>query len=152
MVISGQQRDDGDERRAPNKTERFTDRLVDIFARQSDLARFYREQRPDGFYSWEPVSRCTTWTRAIVHECCELDNELHWKPWKNARSLDENREERLLEMADILHFFAQLALDQGFTAEEIYAAYVQKNAENRERQRSDPRYQPPAQTGSDKSE
>lgn len=119
-----------------------SDMLSDIFGRQAELAEFYREMRPDGFYSWPSQERCTTWTRAIVHECCELDNELNWKPWKNARALDANRDERLYEMADILHFFVQLALDQGFSAEELHAAYIAKNDENRRRQQSDPRYQP----------
>ena len=119
-----------------------TDKLEDIFQRQSALAMYYHQTRPDGFYSWPPLDRCTTWTRSIVHECCELDNELNWKPWKNPKSLDTNREERLMETADILHFLVQLALDQGFTAEELYRAYVAKNEENRERQRSDPRYAP----------
>ena len=50
-----------------------------------------------------------------------------------------------METADILHFLVQLALDQGFTAEELYRAYVTKNEENRERQRSDPRYAPDAE-------
>src|SRR5579859_6697751 len=79
---------------------------------------------------------------AIVHECCELDNELGWKPWKNAPPLDATRSARLMEMADILHFVVQLALDQGFSAEDMYHAYTEKNAENRRRQQSDPRYQP----------
>jgi dimeric dUTPase (all-alpha-NTP-PPase superfamily) len=118
-----------------------TDMLSDIFAHQADLSRFYREQRSGGFYSWEPIDRCTMWTRAIVHECCELDNELNWKPWKNPRALEETRAARLDEMADILHFVVQLALDQGFSATDLYTAYLRKNAENRERQRSDPRYQ-----------
>lgn len=119
-----------------------SDMLADVFAHQADLAAYYRVVRPDGFYSWPPQERCTTWTRAIVHECCELDNELNWKPWKNPRDLAANRDARLFEMADILHFFVQLALDQGFSAEEVYAAYIAKNQENRRRQQSDPRYQP----------
>jgi hypothetical protein len=118
------------------------DLLRDIFARQASLAEFYRGVRPDGFYSWPALERCTTWTRAIVHECCELDNELGWKPWKNAADLAANREARLDETADVLHFFVQLALDQGFSADELYAAYVRKNAENRRRQQQDPRYRP----------
>ena len=120
------------------------DMLANVFARQSDLSNYYQAMRPDGFYSWPPEQRCTTWTRAIVHECCELDNELNWKPWKNAHDLAANREDRLFEMADIFHFFVQLALDQGFSAEEIYDAYVAKNEENRRRQQTDPRYQPSA--------
>ncbi|HUY78559.1 MAG TPA: dUTPase [Ktedonobacterales bacterium] len=136
----------------PEAPDLPTDHLADIFARQGDLAAFYREQRPDGFYSRAPMDRTLMWTRAIVHECCELDDELNWKPWKNGRPLDETRAARLDEMADILHFFVQLALDQGFSADEMYAAYLRKNAANRERQRSDPRYQPgqalpPAQAG-----
>ncbi len=121
---------------------RAIDQLDDIFQRQATLADYYHQTRPDGFYSWPPLDRCTTWTRSIVHECCELDNELNWKPWKNPQSLDANRQERLMETADILHFLVQLALDQGFSAEELYNAYVAKNDENRERQRSDPRYAP----------
>jgi len=118
------------------------DWLQDIFEKQATLAEYYREVRPDGFYSWPADQRTTTWTRAIVHECCELDNELNWKPWKNGKPLEETRQDRLMEMADILHFFVQLALDQGFTAEEMHAAYVEKNQENRRRQQSDPRYRP----------
>ena len=118
----------------------MTDKLDDIFARQADLSAFYLAVRTGGFYSQEPMTRCTTWTRAIVHECCELDNELNWKPWKNPRDLTANRQERLMEMADILHFLVQLALDQGFSADELYHAYLAKNAENRSRQTSDPRY------------
>ncbi|HEU5369875.1 MAG TPA: dUTP diphosphatase, partial [Ktedonobacterales bacterium] len=92
----------------------MTDKLETIFAYQADLSEFYSTMRPDGFYRQEPVTRCTTWTRAIIHECCELDDELNWKPWKNPAALDDTRQARLMEMADILHFFVQLALDQGF--------------------------------------
>ncbi len=126
-------------------THQSSDRLEDIFHRQRGLADYYYQTRPDGFYSWPPLSRCTTWTRSIIHECCELDNELNWKPWKNPQSLDANHEQRLMETADILHFLVPLALDQGFTAEELYRAYIAKNEENRERQRSDPRYTPGAE-------
>ena len=121
----------------------MTDKLDDIFARQADLSAFYHQVRRDGFYSQEPITRCTTWTRAIVHECCELDNELNWKPWKNPGDLVTNRQARLLEMADILHFVVQLALDQGFSADNLYQAYIAKNEENRSRQTGDPRYQAP---------
>ena len=118
------------------------DMLRAIFARQASLAEFYRRARPDGFYGLPPAERCTEWTRAIIHECCELDDELGWKPWKNPPERARNTARRLDEMADILHFFVQLALDQGFTADEVYEAYVRKNAENRRRQTDDPRYRP----------
>jgi NTP pyrophosphatase (non-canonical NTP hydrolase) len=116
------------------------DMLNDIFERQAALASFYRTMRPEGFYSRPSEQRCTMWTRAIVHECCELDDELGWKPWKNEVDREATRGARLKEMADILHFFTQLALDQGFSSQEIYQAYCEKNEENRKRQTSDPRY------------
>jgi dimeric dUTPase (all-alpha-NTP-PPase superfamily) len=121
----------------------MADRLADIFARQAALGEFYRAMRPDGFYSQEPLARCTTWTRAIIHECCELDNELNWKPWKNPTDPDATRQARLMEMADILHFVVQLALDQGFNDDDLYQAYLAKNQENRSRQTDDPRYKAP---------
>lgn len=121
------------------------DMLADIFMRQAELGAFYRQMRPDGgFYGLPPLEQCTTWTRAIIHECCELDDELGWKPWKNAPDRDANREARLMETADILHFLVELALGQGFSAEELHAAYVRKNAENHRRQLADPRYLAPA--------
>ena len=91
-----------------------SDMLSDVFARQADLASYYQTMRPNGFYSWPPQDRCTTWTRAIVHECCELDNELNWKPWKNSRDLAANREERLFEMADIFTSLSNLRSTRDF--------------------------------------
>jgi|GEM_PF-1026289 dimeric dUTPase (all-alpha-NTP-PPase superfamily) len=126
------------------------DRWAQMFALQADLANYYRVMRPEGFYSQEPITRCTTWTRALIHECCELDDELNWKPWKNPQNLEANREARLEEMADILHFFLQLALDQGFGPTDLYHAYVRKNAENRQRQSAHPLYRAPT-SGHDES-
>jgi dimeric dUTPase (all-alpha-NTP-PPase superfamily) len=122
------------------RVAKMDDKLEDIFTRQAELSQFYQSMRPEGFYSQEPLTRCTTWTRAIIHECCELDNELNWKPWKNPMHLDANRQARLMEMADILHFVVQLSMDQGFTADDLYQAYLAKNQENRSRQTDDPRY------------
>lgn len=122
----------------------MADRLDTLFALQTQLAQMYREKRPTGFYAQEPITRCATWTRALIHEICEIDDELNWKPWKNPQDLAENRGRRLDEMADVLHFFLQLALDQGFSADDIFAAYLDKHAENQRRQERDPRYQPPA--------
>jgi hypothetical protein len=126
----------------PEAGDAPADMLREIFTRQAGLAAFYGEVRPVGFYSLPPLERCTTWTRAIIHECCEVDDELGWKPWKNSQDADARRAARLLETADILHFLVQLALDQGFTAEEMYEAYMRKNAENRARQLDDPQYRP----------
>jgi hypothetical protein len=120
------------------------DRWDELFALQADLAAMYTTARPGGFYGQEPITRCVTWTRALIHEACELDDELNWKPWKNPVDLASNRARRLDETADLLHFLLQLAIDQGFTPDELFAAYQAKNAENRERQRIHPAYQAPS--------
>ncbi len=127
------------------------DRLDALFAQQKALEQMYVARRSEGFYSLPPMERCTTWTRALLHEVCELDDELNWKPWKNPQDLNQNRERRLDEMADILHFFLQLALDQGFTADDLFAAYQRKHEENRRRQEQDPRYRPTEGTEEDRA-
>ncbi len=120
----------------------MADRWEELFTLQTELAAMYVARRPAGFYALPPLERCTTWTRALVHEACELDDELNWKPWKNPRDIDANRERRLDETADLLHFLLQLAIDQGFSADDLFAAYHRKHQENRERQESDPAYHP----------
>ncbi len=69
---------------------------------------------------------------AIVSELAELLDEVNFKWWKNPRPL--NREAIKEELVDILHFFVSMCLKAGFTAEEIYQAYLAKNAENFRRQ------------------
>lgn len=78
----------------------------------------------------------STWiqkeTLAIISELAELLDEVNFKWWKNPRPLD--REAIKEELVDILHFFVSMCLKAGFTAEEIYQAYLAKNAENFRRQ------------------
>jgi dimeric dUTPase (all-alpha-NTP-PPase superfamily) len=119
----------------------MSDRWETLFALQAELMAMYATHRPEGFYAQTPIARCTTWTRALIHEACELDDELNWKPWKNSQDLEANRARRLDETADLLHFLLQLALDQEFSADELFEAYRRKHAENRRRQESDPAYQ-----------
>lgn len=123
----------------------MTDRWAELFALQAELAAMYTARRPGGFYAEEPLARCAVWIRALIHEACELDDEFYWKPWKNPGDLAENRERRLDETADLLHFLLQLTIDQGFSADELFAAYARKHAENQQRQASDPAYRPAPQ-------
>lgn len=69
---------------------------------------------------------------ATIHEICELHDETNWKHWKKTKKV-ESWEKILEEYADILHFIVQKALLQGFTAGQIFDAYVKKNQVNRER-------------------
>lgn len=118
----------------------MADRWEDLFSMQRELAAMYTRLRPTGFYAQEPLARCSIWLRALIHEACELDDEFYWKPWKNPGDLAANRARRLDETADLLHFVLQLALDQGFSATELFDAYTRKHAENQRRQLDDPAY------------
>lgn len=115
------------------------DKLETIFRLQDDLTAFIHERRGKSAPKWEDALLRTSF--ATIAEVIELVNEINWKPWKNATiNTDDNRDARLMETVDVLHFVVQLALEQGFSAQEIYDGYLRKNEENRARQISDPRY------------
>lgn len=77
-------------------------------------------------------------TRAIVHECCELDDELSWKPWKNAVPID--REKLELELADIWLFLVQLTDTLDVPPERLMQIVHAKHRENIRRQHEEPGY------------
>lgn len=67
-----------------------------------------------------------------------------WKNWKsnNAKAYnitikdlsDHDRQELLMEIVDMLHFFINFPIACGFTGSEVANAYMAKNAENHVRQ------------------
>lgn len=117
----------------------MADKLETIFRMQDELTAFIHERRGKSDPKWEDALFRTSF--ATIAEIIELVNEINWKPWKNRTiDTDANRDARLMETVDVLHFVVQLALEQGFSADELYQAYLRKNEENRARQLSDPRY------------
>ncbi len=77
-----------------------------------------------------------TWVQkevlAILSELAELLDEVNFKWWKNPKPIDRERVKE--ELIDILHFFVSLCLKTGLSAEDVYRAYLAKNAENFRRQ------------------
>ncbi|NMB45904.1 MAG: dUTPase [Firmicutes bacterium] len=69
---------------------------------------------------------------AIVSELGELLAEVNFKWWKNPKPIDTESVKE--ELVDILHFFVSMCLKAGFSAEDIYLAYLDKNKENFRRQ------------------
>jgi dimeric dUTPase (all-alpha-NTP-PPase superfamily) len=69
---------------------------------------------------------------AIISELGELLAEVNFKWWKNPRPVDTDAVKE--ELVDILHFFVSMCLKAGFSAEDIYQAYLEKNQENFRRQ------------------
>ncbi len=106
------------------------DMLEDIFARQ---ARFDAELARLRGLDYDMATWVQKEVLALVAELGELLDEVNFKWWKNARPV--NREAVREELADILHFFVSACLKCGFSAREIYEAYLAKNEENFRRQR-----------------
>lgn len=105
------------------------DRLEHIFELQARFDRDLAVRRGLDF-------DLSTWVQkeilAIVSELGELLDEVNFKWWKNPRPVDPDRLRE--EMVDILHFFVSICLKAGFTADDIYRAYLAKNEENFRRQ------------------
>ena len=59
-------------------------------------------------------------------------DELNWKWWKSWKPTDKGK--ALEEAVDILHFWVSCCLDLGFTADQVFQAYLRKNAINHVRQ------------------
>ena len=62
----------------------------------------------------------------------------HWKKYTKKSSKDweseEVRKETLMEYIDAFHFFLNIGLILGFTPEEVFYYYIEKNKENHHRQ------------------
>ncbi|MGB9866901.1 MAG: dUTPase [Bacillota bacterium] len=105
------------------------DRLNHMFKLQEQLNQMIREK-------WGLDFPKDVWVEknalALMHEVMELLDETGYKWWK--RKTEVSKERVLDELADVLHFFLSLCLALGVEPDEIYQAYVEKNAENFRRQ------------------
>jgi hypothetical protein len=73
----------------------------------------------------------TRYSKAMVEELAELDQELLWKWWsKDTLNLQNIR----VELIDILHFLISAMISSGLSAEKVFDIYKQKHAINQARQ------------------
>lgn len=72
--------------------------------------------------------------RAMSQEIAELTDSVPWKWWARYQKFDQQNAR--VEVVDLFHFLISLAQVLGMTAEEVFEAYVKKNAVNFERQQS----------------
>lgn len=75
---------------------------------------------------------------ALMDELSEALRETSWKNpsqipfgWKNGQKTDLIRFKH--ELIDILHFYVNLCISSGMSADELFELYTQKNKENHER-------------------
>lgn len=69
---------------------------------------------------------------AMESEIDEIRREVNWKWWKNPKKVDVEALQG--EVIDMWHFLLSLSRHVGLTPSEIYRIYMEKNAENHDRQ------------------
>ena len=74
-------------------------------------------------------------------ELGEMMDKLPWKHWRRCSKVllkdwisEKTRSETLVEYVDGLHFFLNIGLILGFSPEEIFSSYIEKNKINVQRQ------------------
>ena len=114
----------------------MTDMLVDIFEKQKELDDFIKEvKKEQGLdFNFDKSEWIDMMTTAMIAESIELKEESNWKWWKKPKEMD--KEAIKVEMVDILHFWVSLCLKLEINPKEVYDAYIEKNEENRRRQKT----------------
>jgi dimeric dUTPase (all-alpha-NTP-PPase superfamily) len=70
--------------------------------------------------------------RAMTQEIAELTDSVPWKWWAKYQKFDEQNAR--FEVVDLFHFLISAAQVLGMSADDIYQAYLKKNAVNFQRQ------------------
>lgn len=115
--------------RVLGKTKGPQDKLVEMFGMQAELdGRIIAERGIDKDLSEWVVGL----TIAMESEIDEIRREVNWKWWKNPKDIDKDALQG--EVIDMWHFLLSLSRVVGLTPADIHRLYVEKNAENHDRQ------------------
>ena len=109
------------------------DKLEEIFQMQDALNRRIGVNLPPPGEE-EKVKWILNYTRAMQQETAELIDSVPWKWWAKYQKFDEQNAK--VEVVDLFHFLVSLAQTLGMTADDVYQAYLKKNAVNHARQES----------------
>lgn len=102
------------------------DSLEKIFEMQAELAKIMPSA---GDMPGDRVAHLCT---ALIHEVVELQRLTNWKWWK--RSVELDFADARGELADMLHFTIQIAIELGMNPQQLFDEYKLKNAINHKRQ------------------
>jgi dimeric dUTPase (all-alpha-NTP-PPase superfamily) len=69
---------------------------------------------------------------AMSQEIAELTDSVPWKWWAKYQKFDEQNAR--VEVVDLFHFLISMAQVLGMSADDVYQAYLRKNAVNFQRQ------------------
>ncbi len=88
----------------------------------------------EGLSPEEKTRWILNYTRAMTQEIAELNDSVPWKWWAKYQKFDEQNAR--VEVVDLFHFLISLAQSLGMSADDVFNAYIQKNAVNFKRQES----------------
>lgn len=122
------------------------DKLEVIFNRQLELMeKYHKIEKENGLLQTGKVpvdmdssmgqARLKDFAWRITEEIGEAMNTLKNKPWKQTQ-METDVTHYLEEIVDAFHFFIELCILSGFTAESLTAIYLKKSLVNKFRQRS----------------
>jgi dimeric dUTPase (all-alpha-NTP-PPase superfamily) len=109
----------------------MSDRLESLFEMQECLNRRIGVDT-SSMTDEERVTWVLNYCRAMTQEIAELTDSVPWKWWAKYQTFDVQN--CRVEVIDLFHFLISLAQTLGMTPEDVYQAYVKKNAVNHERQ------------------
>jgi dimeric dUTPase (all-alpha-NTP-PPase superfamily) len=115
-----------------------TDKLEFLFNKQKALIQEIEnaQNKMQAIYKTPEVFegyRMFMLASALLHEVIELQRETNWKWWKATEKISIERCQK--EVIDIWHFLIQLSMEVGLNANDIVNIYIEKHAENIDRQR-----------------
>lgn len=128
----------------PNDLTQFGDMLGYMMAKQEEHARAYLEIEKDRRATCDcpvnlddPLGQDTIkdFAYRIVEELSEATNCLKMKPWTQTHILTD-RDHFLEELSDALHFFLELLVLVGLSAEDVFKLYLLKSRVNEFRRES----------------
>jgi dimeric dUTPase (all-alpha-NTP-PPase superfamily) len=109
------------------------DKLQEIFDMQEALnARIGVKTRD--MDKKQQVEWVLNYVRAMQQEMAELTDSVPWKWWAKYQEFD--KQNARVEVVDLFHFLISTAQVLGMSADDVYEAYLKKNAVNHQRQDS----------------
>lgn len=130
------------------------DKLEALLAKQKELQITGMHYNFDAMTTEERAAYVKEYALHCEHELHECLAEIpFFKPWKRYDHDAESEKNIMMwaaarkEFIDALHFFLCVAIGLGFTADELFAMYCDKNAINYERQQDQSVYKPSADEG-----
>ena len=107
------------------------DSLQDMFRMQKSLNERIGV-KTDGMSEEDKIKWVLNYCRAMQQEIAELTDSVPWKWWAKYQKLDEQNAR--VEVVDLFHFLISAAQVLGMSADDVYQAYLKKNAVNFQRQ------------------